>query len=154
MRRGVILMRGVSGSGKSTVARQLVDGHPSAIIVSADDFFVVDGHYLYDRTKIESAHRTCLRKFIDALQANTGLVIVDNTNVTELHASPYMAVAEAYEYDAIILRIQCDWRKAQGRNRHGVSMEQAERQALNISRELPSWWKAETFDNDSDDLHV
>ena len=50
----LILFRGLPGSGKTTLARVIADE-----VFSADDFFVHDGVYKYDPTRIQEAHEHC-----------------------------------------------------------------------------------------------
>ena len=62
----VFIMRGVSGSGKSHLARELTE-HKGGVC-SADDFFVnKNGKYCYDRRDIGKAHAYCMSKFMDAI---------------------------------------------------------------------------------------
>ncbi len=149
----VVLMQGVSGAGKSTIARKLTAGHLSSRIVSADDYFMRDGVYEYDATKQGAAHGLCLRNFIGMCMTKTQLIIVDNVNARELNMAPYMAVAEAYGYDATILRVMCDVDKAHARNTHGASFEQVVRWNADIfTRHLPPWWKVKTFNSDTEEF--
>lgn len=49
-------MRGLPGSGKSYKAKKLAEaGH--GIVYSTDDFFEVDGKYIYDGSKIGEYHQ-------------------------------------------------------------------------------------------------
>ena len=58
--RRVIIMRGLPGSGKSTEAKSYILTH-GAVVVSADDFFMVAGKYRYNPAKIGDAHVACMR---------------------------------------------------------------------------------------------
>ena len=122
----VIVMSGISGSGKSTYAKRVVsETEPSmkfrdgerygdyAIIVSADDHFINNaGEYQFDASMLAEAHNECFRDFIEALQSEVGLVIVDNTNCSSEEIAPYMLGASAYGYEAEIVTIRCDGRIA------------------------------------------
>ena len=100
----VTILRGISGSGKTTWAKT----HASnATIVSTDDFYVIDGVYTYDASKIEENHRKAFRLFIDSLSAGKEWIVVDNTNVNAWEYSPYVLAAGAYGYDAEILTLEC-----------------------------------------------
>ena len=93
----VLIMRGVSGSGKSTFTKR----HPDAVIVSADHFFDRIGGY--DKALIKEAHRECYSNYIQALDAGTPKVIVDNTHIEAWEISPLIAYAEykGYEYQIV-----------------------------------------------------
>jgi hypothetical protein len=67
----VIVMQGISGSGKSVLARKLAEaerrpGRPGGYVVSADDYFyrLGGGVYKYEFSKIGEAHDECFRNFI------------------------------------------------------------------------------------------
>ena len=59
----MFIMRGISGSGKSTKAREIMAKENScgnaAIICSADDFFMASGKYKFDASKLGQAHAWC-----------------------------------------------------------------------------------------------
>lgn len=146
----VFILSGVSGSGKSTYAKQLIEGARSFGIGSADDFFMKNGVYLFDPAKLPEAHNGCFRAFITKVQMNTDLVVVDNTNTTVAEIAPYVLGATAFGYEAEILTFlpspketSIEYiKKCAARNKHGVSLlrVQAQLEAL-TSRQLPSWWK-------------
>lgn len=102
----VVILRGISGSGKSTWVK---NNAVNSTVVSADNFFVqADGNYVFDETKLQEAHRTCYREFLTALERKDELIVVDNTNITAWEMSPYIALAEAKGYTVEILTLQVD----------------------------------------------
>ena len=50
----LVLMRGLPGSGKSTKANKIAG--EKGIVYSTDDFFMVDGKYVYDVKMIGEYH--------------------------------------------------------------------------------------------------
>jgi predicted ABC-type ATPase len=153
----VIILSGVSGCGKSTIAHSFVpddkyrDGAGKAI-VSADHFFIRDGVYQFDPSKLSQAHATCFRKFLSYLQLDVSLVIVDNTNTTEAEISPYYLAAQAFEYQCEIMTVSTDdkdlfvresnIKKCAERNSHGVPEGVIRAQAKRLyNRKLPHYWK-------------
>lgn len=95
----VIILRGLPGCGKTTWHTQ---HHPGAWACSADDFFVVDGVYRYDRSKIAEAHSACLRRFVAGLARKEPIVIVDNVHVRTWEYAHYVDVASLAGYSAEI----------------------------------------------------
>ena len=77
-KRNVIILKGVSGSGKSTFATLF----PNAVICCADDYFTDEnGNYNFDQTKIGHAHAACRDKFDEALEDESiENIVVANTN--------------------------------------------------------------------------
>ena len=55
MKKEIILLRGVSATGKSTLAKQLVG---NGVILSTDDYFMKDGMYDFDPTKLGIHHKS------------------------------------------------------------------------------------------------
>ncbi|XP_036108867.1 NEDD4-binding protein 2-like 1 isoform X4 [Molossus molossus] len=56
-RKHLYLLRGLPGSGKTTLARQLQHDFPRALIFSTDDFFFTeDGAYEFNPDFLEEAH--------------------------------------------------------------------------------------------------
>lgn len=83
---GIVIMRGIPGTGKSTFAHDLVEclarREHTAAIVSADNFFTRNNVYHYNRYRLDEAHAVCRRDFRNEAAGGTHVVIVDNTNVT------------------------------------------------------------------------
>lgn len=137
----VIIMRGISGSGKSTWVKKNV---PEAVVCSADHHFINDGVYKFDWRELKQAHAACFKKFHEAVTCGLGVIVIDNTN-TELHEiSRYLGVIELFEYDLEIVRIECDLSVAQARNVHEVPPESVRAQSVRFEN-LPPYWPKETL---------
>jgi len=52
--KNLYLLRGIPGAGKSTLAKQLGCTH-----FETDTFFMVDGEYKFDPSKLRDAHKWC-----------------------------------------------------------------------------------------------
>lgn len=149
----VYCMRGLPGSGKDTYIKNR--WNPDKVtICSADHFFMIDGEYRFDKTKLGLAHAACMRDFLRALANDVEIVIVNNTNINVHEISPYAAVASAMEYQFEIIEIEAKIEHCIARNSHGVSAQQIGAMAEAMRREvLPSWWsltKMQTKPNDAD----
>lgn len=136
-----IILRGVPGSGKSTWARL---AYPDAAKFSADDYFMQNGQYVFDPSKLGEAHATCLRGFIDWAQRPTSEVaIVDNTSTTIAEVSPYASIALAYGHDIEIITFLCDPTVAAARNVHGVppaAIVGMDKRLRDSVGQLMPWW--------------
>ena len=146
----VMILRGASGSGKSTYAKGIAAavkaGGRVAHIVSADDFFMVGDFYQFDPSKLAQAHGQALRHFVDILSVglHVDTIIVDNTNTTIVEMAPYYALASAYGADLVeIVTLEAPAEVCKTRNVHSVPDFAIERQLTNIERQaIPSFWKA------------
>lgn len=137
----VIILCGVSGSGKSTYARREYSGH---VVCSADDYFMQpDGSYKWDPSKLDVAHGECFRAFVEAIQAGQPAV-VDNTNTMVTEISPYVIAARAYGMRHRIITIWVgpgDLHRAAARNKSGVPVQGIQRQYERLShlQMQPRW---------------
>lgn len=105
----LILIRGVPGSGKSTLANILeefynpwTDGEMpwKSQVFEADQYFYLEnGVYSYDKTKIIEAHDWCQRRTLDALSTQISPVIVANTFIKRWQMCGYYIAAKTYNYN-------------------------------------------------------
>lgn len=114
----MVIMRGLPGSGKSTRAREIA-AQICATICSTDDFFVVDGKYVFDPSKLGINHALNL-KFAQMVISSGRNVIIDNTNVLRSHMQPYIDAAQRSGYEVEIVEVTCDINTCIARNIHGV----------------------------------
>lgn len=144
MAMNIFIMRGVSGSGKSTHAARLMGDNGE--VVSADHFFYNDrGEYVFNPAKLPEAHAECLRRFVALLtKGDVSAIVVDNTNTTVAEVAPYAALALAYGATLEIVEVECDVEVAAARNLHGVPLAGVRAQAERLTKsrgDLPPWWK-------------
>ena len=131
----VVILRGVSGSGKSTFADQLlrdtgpVENGAVAALCSADSYFTdpATGEYHYDMMKQGESHSECLRQFVVALQDGIPLVIVDNVNSRLWEYQNYIEIAKLAGYAVEIEEFRVETREqvkiAAARQTHGVPLK-------------------------------
>lgn len=111
----LVLIRGLPGSGKSTMAREMTsDGFEH---FEADMFFTVNGVYTYDPARIRDAHSWCQRKTRQAL-ANGNPVVVSNTFTRLLELEPYRSMTTNLR----IVEMHGKWE-----NVHGVPADMLQR---------------------------
>ena len=72
----LILVRGVSGAGKSTIGEMLDDGATTRIL-STDDLFYVDGEYKFDPSKLAEYHQAIIDK-VESLMVEYDWKIMDH----------------------------------------------------------------------------
>jgi len=107
----LVLIRGLPGSGKSTMAKVLaLVGYEH---FEADMYFMKNGRYCYDRTRIRDAHAWCQQQTREALRAGKR-VVVSNTFTRLQEMQPYL------EMGAKVRVIEA---KGQWKNVHGVPEE-------------------------------
>ena len=105
----LIILRGVSGAGKSTVAEIISEGYWP--ICEADQYhYTESGVYDWKPENVGKAHSWCQSIVRDAMASNLNKIIVSNTSTTEKELKPYLALAEEFGYQVISLVVE---------NRHG-----------------------------------
>jgi cytidylate kinase len=93
------IMRGISGSGKSTVARELAKSHEDSVVLSTDRFFMTPkGRYKFDPSKIAENHAKNIKNTHAHMEANRQNIFIDNTNLVHSHMTPYVAAAKKNGY--------------------------------------------------------
>ena len=109
----LILLRGVPGSGKTTLANVILqqsNNNPQEIL-SADDFFESDnGEYNFDPTKIKEAHNYCQFRCSERMRQQKVRIVVANTFTQEWEMDEYFKMAERYNYRVHTIIVE---------NRHG-----------------------------------
>jgi len=125
MRKILYIVRGIPGSGKSTFAESL--GCP---YFEADMFFMKDGVYTFEGSKIKDAHAWCQNQVEEAMKFNEethGLdnseIAVSNTFTQEWEMEPYFKLAEKYGYNVFSLIVE---NRHGGENTHGVPSDRIE----------------------------
>lgn len=109
----LFLVRGLPGSGKTTIAKELTPHY-----VEADMFFMENGRYKFDPSKLPQAHKWCLERTKDFMTIwGYGKIAVSNTFTEEWEMAEYMELARENGYKVHTLVIE---NRHGGKNVHGV----------------------------------
>ncbi len=106
----LILLRGLPGSGKSTVAAVLSEGkYP---VLSIDSYFTdpQTGKYNFEFDKNHLAYKNCEQQTLEQIKAGAYKIFVDNTFTLEWEMEPYFKMAAENSYRLFVLTVE---------NRHG-----------------------------------
>ncbi|GMH33487.1 hypothetical protein BSKO_01321 [Bryopsis sp. KO-2023] len=120
----VLIIRGLSGSGKSSLLRDL-QVHFDIMVCSADSYF--DGEsYQCDLGKLADAHRHCLDQFVSALERRHPFIAVDNTNSRLWEYGLFVRLAKMMGFRVKVVEMACTnismLKDFAARNVHGISL--------------------------------
>ena len=117
-------MRGLPGSGKSTFAEALVGS--DFLVCEADKYFMQDGEYKFDGSKLKEAHESC-RNTVETYMKDSLVndqfyreIAVSNTFTQEWEMQPYFDLAKQYDYMVFTIIVE---NRHSGVNQHGVPDE-------------------------------
>ncbi|NXR34206.1 N4BP2 protein, partial [Zosterops hypoxanthus] len=127
----LVLLRGVPGSGKSYLARNLLEDNPGGIILSTDDYFYKHGQYHYDPDCLGEAHDWNRKRAKEAFERRISPIIIDNTNIQAWEMKPYVTLAQEFKYKVMFREPDTWWKfkpkELERRNIHGVCKEKIKR---------------------------
>lgn len=130
MTKKCIVLRGCPGSGKSTYANRIKSKFKniygvSVAICSADNYFIKNGTYFYDRTKLSRAHENCQNQARKAALHDMPYILIDNTSIMRSDFAYYIRLAKEFDYQIIEKVFGLDLSPSElfARNCHGVPIE-------------------------------
>jgi predicted kinase len=129
----LILVRGLPGAGKTTLAKVLAEDRWP--VFSIDAYFTDPdtGEYNFDFSKNHLAYKHCSEQAESAMKNGIQKVFVDNTFTLEWELEPYFALAKKYQYKLFVVTTE---NRHGGQNSHGVSQEQLEKMAAKYNVKL------------------
>jgi len=118
----LILLRGLPGSGKTTLAKVLSENSTYPVF-SVDDYFTneVTGEYIFNFQNNHLAYKQCEALTNDAMQQAIPKIIVHNTFTMAWELEPYFKLAAEYHYQIFVATVE-NYHGHQ--NVHEVSNEQ------------------------------
>lgn len=115
----LVLIRGLPGSGKTTMARTLaLIGYEH---FEADQYFERDGRYVFNAADLPAAHAWCLERAKNCLSRG-GSCVVANTFTRRWEMQPYLCAARDAGASVSVLEAKGNWG-----NIHGVPDDAVER---------------------------
>lgn len=114
----LFLLRGLPGSGKSTLAKSLGGKH-----IEADMFFMKDGVYEFDSSKLRDAHQWCDVMVGSWMSDGEERIVVSNTFTQEWEMKNYYEWATDFDYKVYSLIVE---NRHGGINEHGVPEDKLE----------------------------
>ncbi len=157
--RTLVLMRGIPGSGKSTIARSLAGVHDDHIVkdgkhryqygsigamgavLSTDFYFMDSGEYVFNPAKLGEYHGQNQAACADLMVDGEPVIVIDNTNTQIWEMAPYVEMAKDNGYKVVVVSIpHPPIDVAVTRNSHGVPRAAIERMVKRWESEIPEGW--------------
>lgn len=123
--RTVIILRGVPGNGKTTLAKffELITdmAEMTFVLCCADEWFEdSQGNYNFKQEELGKAHAWCKNQFKTALDGLIDLIVVANTNVRSDDVKMYRNLAIEANYRVFVLTVE-NWHE--GIDIHNVPVD-------------------------------
>jgi len=110
MRKPVLyIVRGLPGSGKTTLATKLV---PPSRHREADMFW--GEPYKFDKDRLPEAHEWCLAQMEELMEKRRADCCVSNTFIRRVQMMPYLACAADLKYDVQVIECHSFWKSIRG----------------------------------------
>jgi len=114
------IVRGIPGSGKSTFAKSICKPWQH---VETDMFFMKNGEYKFDASKLKVAHQWCKNK-VQVMMRPTPwnllfnrTIVVSNTFTQEWEMKTFLVLARRFRYKVYTVIVE---NRHGGKNLHGV----------------------------------
>lgn len=133
----LILVRGLPGSGKSSLSRVIANEIFRCARIEADMYFVKDGEYLFDATKLGEAHAWCLKNTREIIGEGVS-VVVSNTFTTIKELKPYFDLAKEFKIKPQVVLCQGNYKSV-----HNVPEETIEKMRKRFEYDITELFKGD-----------
>ena len=121
MSKTLYIIRGLPGSGKTTLARKMAP-HTN---VASDDFMIdEEGNYCFDMARLAETHKKCEQQVFMWMEQDQPVIAVHNVFSLMKFMEPYIELAYRYDYTIVILECQSNFN-----SEHAVSDQVLRRMA-------------------------
>jgi predicted kinase len=133
--KNLIIIRGTSGSGKSSLANFLVNNSSCDAVYYEADMFMENeqGQYEFKPEKLGYCHDKCVVAVESSMQSELPLIIVSNTSTKERDFKIYIELATKYGYKVTSLVVE---NRHGNKDSHNVPEETLKRQEEAIRQSL------------------
>jgi len=122
----LILLRGLPGSGKTTLA-ELLSENGKYPVFSVDDYFTdTSGNYVFNFQDNHLAYKQCEEKTKQCMLNAIPKIIIHNTFTIAWELETYFKLASQYNYRVFVCTVE---NYHQGKNLHQIPNEQIEKMA-------------------------
>ncbi|MES2132383.1 MAG: AAA family ATPase [Bacteroidota bacterium] len=125
--RAIILLRGLPGSGKTTLAKLLTEGGKYPCY-SVDDYFTNSetGEYCFEYQNNHLAYKQCEENTRTAMLKGSSKIMVHNTFTIDWELETYFKMAAEYNYNLFVVTVE---NYHHSKNAHAISDEQIAKMA-------------------------
>lgn len=95
------IIRGLPGSGKTTLAKKIAQRH-----IEADMFHILRGEYNFDYDNLSKAHDWCRLELERMIRSGINSIAVSNTFSRESEFIDYIELADKYDYSFQVITIE------------------------------------------------
>ena len=126
-KNSLILLRGLPGSGKTTLAKLLSENNTYPIF-SVDDYFTneLTGEYIFRFNDNHLAYKQCEELTKDAMCQKITKIFAHNTFTMDWELEPYFKLASEFKYQLFVVTVE---NYHQHKNIHEVSDAQIKKMA-------------------------
>lgn len=130
--RVFLIIRGVSGSSKTTFGNFLCDKIAGSQF-EADQFMVKGGEYHFVSKNLGFCHQNCFEGVEKAMAANERFIIVSNTLTTDSELNTYITLAKQYNYTYFVVVME---NRNDTKSVHSVPAETLKKQSNRLKESI------------------